>query len=380
MKKPVPAAISIAFEVFADVEDPRIARTRRHPLLNVLVMALCGALAGANGWDELAAFAESRRRWFKTVLDVPHGTPSADTFRRVFEMLDPRELEAAMQSWIAKVTESFADQVVAIDGKSLRGAITAAGSKTPLHLLHAWAVDQHLLLGQQRVEGAPGEVSGIPELLKRLKIEGATVTTDANGCTRAVTEAVRNAKADFALALKGNRGPIHARISGLFDEAERQRFRGLPVHRSSNEAHGRIEKRTVRALTLPADAVPEGWRDVRTAVRIDRSRKVSGKTTTERHFYVSSLPADGIEKLARVIRSHWGIENNLHWLLDVAFDEDSRRVRDETAAENYALITRLALMLLKRNPDKKSINLKRKRVAWQEDYLGYVLAGRASAK
>jgi predicted transposase YbfD/YdcC len=379
MKRPLPPAVSFAFEVFADVEDPRIARTRLHPLMNVLVMALCGALAGANGWDELADFAESRLGWFKTVLDVPHGTPSADTFRRVFEVLDPRQLEAAMQGWIAKVSESFADQVVAIDGKSLRGAITEAGSKTPLHLLHAWAVEQHLLLAQQRVEGAPGEVGGIPELLKRMKIPGATVTTDANGCTRAVTEAVRDARADFALALKGNRGPIHARISSLFVEAERRKFRGLPVHRSSDKAHGRLERRTVRAMTLPADAVPDGWRDVRTAVMIDRTRQISGETSTERHFYVSSLPADGIEKLARVIRSHWGIENSLHWLLDVAFDEDSRRIRDETSAENYALVARLALMLLKRSPDRKSINLKRKRVAWQEDYLGYVLAGRAGA-
>lgn len=376
--KRVPDAVAIAFEAFAQVKDPRIERTKLHPLMSVLVMALCGTIAGANGWEELAFFAKTRLRWFKTVLDVPHGAPSADTFRRVFEVLDPRMLEAAMQTWIAKVSESFADEVVAIDGKALKGAITKAGSKTPLHLLHAWAVHQHLLLGQQRVEGAPGEVGGIPELLRRVKIEGATVTTDANGCTRAVTVAVREANADYALALKGNRGPIHAKVSELFAAAEKRRFRGLPVHRSKDRGHGRAEQRVVRAMPLAEGVVPDGWRDVKTAVMIDRTRRISGKTTTERHFYISSLPADDVEKLARVIRSHWGIENNLHWMLDVALDEDSRRIRDKNSAENFALFARLALMILKRSPDRLSINLKRKRIGWEESYLDHMLVGRAA--
>ena len=284
-----------------------------------------------------------------------------------------------MQRWIATVTESFVDEVVAIDGKSLKAAIKKAGSTTPLHLLHAWAVRQHLLLGQQRVDGAPGEVAGIPELLKRLKIEGATVTTDANGCTRAVTVAVREAKANYVLALKGNRGPIHAKVKNLFATAERRDFRGMPVHRSSSKAHGRVEQRVARALPLPSDLLPAGWRDLNTAVMVDRSRQALGKTTTERHYYVTNLDADGIEKLADIVRSHWGIENNLHWMLDVAFDEDSRRIRDEISAENYALFSRLALMILKRSPDRHSINQKRKKVGWVAGYLGRLLAGRATS-
>lgn len=372
--KVIPRAIKIAFESFEEVGDPRVERTKLHPLMNVLVMALCGAIAGANGWDELALFARAHLKWFATLFDAPHGAPSADTFRRVFEVLDPRELEAALQRWIATMSESFAGEVVAIDGKSLKGAIKKAGTTTPLHLLHAWAVGQHLLLGQQRVDGAPGEVAAIPELLKRLSIEGATVTTDANGCTKAVTSAVREAKADYVLALKGNRGPLHAKVQEIFATAEKHKFRGVPTHRSKTKAHGRTEQRVVRALLLPQCSAPSGWCDLKTVVMVDRTRQVSGKTTTERHYYITSLEPD-VEKLAHTIRSHWGIENNLHWMLDVAFGEDSRRIRDERSAENYALVSRIALMMLKRSPERLSVNLKRKKAGWERDYMSRLLVG-----
>jgi predicted transposase YbfD/YdcC len=368
-----PAIVAMAFEAFAELEDPRINRTKLHPLPNVLVMTLCGAICGANGWDELAMFARSRKKWFATFLEMPHGVPSADTFRRVFEVLDPRELERALQHWTGTVSESFAGEVVAIDGKSLKAAIEKAGSTTPLHLLHAWAVGQHLLLGQQRVEGAPGEVAAIPELLKRLRIEGATVTTDANGCTKAVASAVREAKADYVLALKGNRGPLHAQVKDIFADAERRKFRGVATNRSKTKAHGRVEQRTVRALSVPDGEISSDWRDLKSIVMIDRSRSVHGKTTAERHYYISSLEAD-VAKLAETIRAHWGIENNLHWMLDVAFDEDSRRIRDERAAENFALVSRIALMMLKRSPERLSVALKRKRAGWEPDYMGQLLA------
>lgn len=374
MNAKVPPAIALAFESFAVVEDPRVERTKLHPLMNILMMTLCGAIAGANGWDELAVFARANSAWFATLFEMRHGTPSADTFRRVFEVLEPRELEAALQGWISTVSQSFAGEVVAIDGKSLKGAFKKAGSTTPLHLLHAWAVGQNLLLGQQRVDGAPGEIAAIPELLKRLKIEGATVTTDANGCTKSVTAAIREAKADYVLALKGNRGPLHATVKELFAAAETRRFRGVATHRSTTKAHGRTERRVVRALRLTDSAAPAGWRDLKTVVMIDRTRELSGDTTTERHYYIASLEPD-VEKLAHTIRSHWGIENNLHWMLDVAFDEDSRRIRDEQSAENYALISRIALMMLKRSPERLSVSLKRKKAGWERDYMSRLLVG-----
>lgn len=370
-RKKTPVAIEFAIQAFAEVEDPRIDRRKLHPLINVLVMALCGSIAGANGWDELAMFARSQLSFFEEILDVAHGSPSADTFRRVFEVLKPRELEDALRRWVGAMAATFEGEIVAIDGKSLRAAIDRAGTTTPLHMLHAWAVGQHLLLGQQLVEGTPGEVSAIPELLQRISIEGATVTTDANGCTKTVTAAVRNAGANYVLALKGNRGPLHERVKELFDTAERRRFRGVPAHRTKDEGHGRTETRTVRALPLAGE---EGWQDMTSAVMIDRSRTVAGKTTTERHFYISSLPPDAA-RMSQAIRAHWGIENNLHWHLDVAFDEDSRKIRDERSAENFALVARLALMMLKRAPEKLSIALKRKKAGWEPGYLLRLIRG-----
>jgi predicted transposase YbfD/YdcC len=357
------------------VRDPRIDRTKLHPLFNVLVMALCGAITGVNGWDDLAFFARVRREWFARMLEMPHGTPSADTFRRVFEALDPRELEGALRTWVGAVAGSVEGEVVAIDGKSLKGAIEHAGTTTPLHLLHVWATRQHLLLGQRLVAGAPGETSGILELLKQLRIDGAIVTTDANGCTKSVTAAIREAKADYVLALKGNRGPLHKHVEERFARAEAKSFRGVPTHRAKDKGHGRKEERVVRVLSVAHDDAPvlEGWRDVRSVVLIDRTRTIAGETTRERHYYISSLAPEA-PRLAAAIRSHWGIENHLHWTLDVAFDEDSRKIRDERSAENYALVCRLALMMLKRCPDKVSIALKRKHAGWEPDYVAQVIA------
>lgn len=340
--------------------------------MNVLVMALSGALAGATGWDELAWFAQGHLKFFEEFLVVPHGAPSADTFRRVFEVLEPRELEAALRQWVTSVSKSFEGEVIAIDGKSLRGAIEAAGSTTPLHMLHVWATQQGLLLGQQSVDGAPGEMAAIPEILKRVRIKGAIVTTDANNCTQAVTAAIREAGADYVLALKGNRRHLHGVVAERFKQAEARGFRGTRVHRSANKGHGRSEKRVVRAMPLQESCAK--WTDLQSIVMIERTRELPGKTTTKRSYYITSMPPEPKE-LGRAIRDHWSIENNLHWQLDVSFDEDSRKIRNETSAENFAVLARLALMMLKRSPAKLSINLKRKRALWGEDYLRDLLAG-----
>lgn len=372
MKRKPPIVLEAVIEAFAEVDDPRIDRRKLHPLTNVLVMALCGSLAGADGWDDLALFAEANAGWFGTFLELPHGTPSADTFRRVFEMLDPRELEESLQRWVRSISESFKGEVIAIDGKSLRGAIQKAGSTTPLHMLHVWATRQGLLLAQQRVEGAPGEIAAIPEVLKRVRIDGAIVTTDANGCTKDVTTAIRAANANYVLALKGNRGPLHAQAVELFEVAENRDFKGVKVHRETSEGHGRKEERTVRVM--PLKQPPEGWSDLKSIVMIDRTRTIDEHSTTERSYYITSL---GVQPatLAKAIRSHWGIENHLHWALDVAFLEDSRRIREQRGAENIALVARLALMMLKRSPAKTSIRLKRKKAGWSKEFMAELLVG-----
>jgi len=344
--------------------------------MNVLVMALSGALAGATGWDEMAIFAKSRLKLFAEFLSVPNGSPSADTFRRVFEMIDARDLEAALRQWVASVSKSFEGEVVAIDGKSLRGAIEAAGSTTPLHMLHVYATRQGLLLGQQRVDGAPGEIAAIPEILKRMHIKGAIVTTDANNCTQAITAAIRKGDADYVLALKGNRRSLHGDVEELFTQAEQRGFRGTRVHRSTDKGHGREEQRVVRTMAW-LDA-PAKWTDLKSIVMIDRTRIIAGESTTERSYYITSMAPDPTA-LGQAIRDHWRIENNLHWVLDVAFDEDSRKIRNQTSAENFAVLARLALMMLKRSPTKLSINLKRASARWSEDYLRELLVGGISS-
>ena len=379
-RKSPPKLIVVALDAFAKVKDPRIERCKKHPLMNVLVMALCSVIMSADGWDEIAFFAKLHAKWYRRFLPLPHGTPSADTFRRVFEVLKGPELEAAMNAWTRTVSECFTDEVVAIDGKAVRGALGKAGLATPLHLLHVWATKQKLLLGQEAVAGAPGEVRAIPSMLRRLNVKGAIVTTDANGCTQANTHAIRGESAHFLLALKGNRGPIHKLIKAYFashDGRPAADERSVSETKSEKMAHGRLERRVVRATALPQELeeAAKGWCDLNTIVCIDRTREIDAQTTTERHFYITDLPPDAAV-LSDAIRAHWSIENDLHWSLDVAFGEDSRKVRDQQSAANLALITRLALMMLKRCPERLSMKFKRKRALQDTDFLQSVLIGR----
>lgn len=369
---PIPQLITVHF---GSLDDPRVNRTKRHSLLNIVVMALCGSICGADGWEALADFAEARADWFETFLDMPHGTPCADTFRRVFCALEPLRFEEAFRAWVSSLAAEITGQIVAVDGKSLRGAVDRAGSTTPMHLLHVFAVEQQLLLAQRAVEGAPGETSAIPELLSIVDVRGATVTADANACTAAVTEAVREAGADYLITIKGNRGTLRDFIAALFEEAEAHRFRGVQTYRSTDEAHGRSEARTVRAIPLPAWPTDDRrWRDVNTAAMFERTRVLDGKETVERHFYISSLPPDA-ERIAYAARAHWSIENHLHWQLDVGFNEDQCRIRDHVGAQNFALIARTALTLLKRERTAPGgIARRRRRAGWSNDYLLQVLA------
>lgn len=374
MAKTPPQAVALMFEHFGALKDRRVNRTRFHELLHILVMALCGAIAGAEGWDDLAEFARIREPLFREFLPLRRGTPSADTFRRVLSRLEPQALEACLRAWVGSVAQSFVGEVIAVDGKSVRGAAERAGSTSPLHLLHVWATEQQLLLAQRAVAGAPGEVSAIPELLRLLDLKGAVVSADANGCTPAVCEAVVAQGADYVLALKGNRAALHTEVQALFEAARPRAVRRRSAQQRE-AAHGRKEKRVVSALDCSALAAERfaQWKGLRTAVRVQRTREVAGRTSHEEHFYISSLAPDPV-RLAHAVRAHWGVENNLHWCLDVAFGEDRRRVRDATGAQNLALLTRLALMLLKRESGvKRGVRAKQKVVGWQPDYLLTVL-------
>lgn len=369
-----PETLKLATKKFDSIKDPRRPRTRLHPLSNVLTIALCGTIAGAEGWDEIADFARARREWFGSFLDLKHGTPSADTIRRVFERLNPEHFAESFMGWVRALAVDLTDEVVAIDGKTLRGKIVEAGVRSNLHLVHVWATEQRLLLAQKSVDGAPGEPAAIPELLKLLQLEGAIVTTDANGCNANTMEAVIDRQANFVLALKGNRGPIFREIKQLLEEVPCEEFNGKRLAHSVEKGHGRTEERTVYVLELEQPfRKSAGWRHVKSVAMIDRVRTSEEITTTERSFYVSSLPGDA-KRIASAIRSHWGIENSLHWTLDVAFRDDNRKVRNATSAENLALINRTALMLAKREQTlKRGVAAKRKHAGWSTEYLARVL-------
>jgi predicted transposase YbfD/YdcC len=373
----MPAAVEAIKVSFAPLRDSRVMRTQHHPFINVLVMALCGAICGADGWKGLAHFARAKAEWFAQFLDMPHGTPSADTFRRVFSALDPGSFEACFRTWVGGLAEGLKGEVVAFDGKSVRGALAGAASKSALHLLHAWATGQHLLLGQVAVEGAPGEVSGLVELIGLLDVTGAVVTADANGCADKVARACVDGGADYVLALKGNRGTLHTYVTRLFEAAgTRSRAAGALT---GEVGHGRAEVREVWVVQPKAWPVKEGtWPGLRTALLIERERlEADGRPTLERHYYLSSLPPDA-PRIARAVRSHWGVENGLHWCLDVGFNEDRRRIRHRNGAQNYALLCRIALMMLKRDTRLRAgIALKRQNAGWDHPYLLRLLASGA---
>jgi predicted transposase YbfD/YdcC len=343
-----------------------VARARKYPLLHVLVMALCAALGGADGFKAIALFVKDRRALFEELLGVrlKKGTPCTDTFRRVFGALNAPAFEEAFRGFIGALGASTQGQVVALDGKAVRGALKEGGGV--LHLVHVWAVEQRLLLAQRAVDGAPGEVGALPELIRALQVEGATLTVDANGCTKEVAQACQEKGADYVLALKGNRSTLHAFVFSLFVLQAWQG--GLPQGKRRNQrqrthAHGRCEVREV-------------W-----AVLVRRERHLPGQPVQlQWRLYISSLPAHA-PRLARTIRQHWGVENGLHWVLDVQMGEDRRRVRHQTAAENLALLNRLALTLLKSETTARmGIGLKRQHVAGNRDYLLRVLsAGLPSA-
>jgi len=373
-KKKSPVLDSL-LNAFGEVADPRVDRTKFHPLVNVLTMALFGAICGADGWEALAIFTKERAKFFRTFLKMPRGTPSADTFRRVFEALDPRAFQDAFRRWLEPLLDNLKGQTIALDGKTLRGALShSAGHGGAFHLLHVWATEQRLLLAQQAVEGAPGEIQAAVELLQLLDVKGATVTADANSCTAGFSGAVREAGAHYVLALKGNRGVLHRQVQKVFAKAAEGGWCGVKRHETRDRGHGRNECRIVRALpleTLPP-SVATSWTDLKTAVLVERIR-LDKNLTVARAYFVTSHRADP-KLLSAKIRGHWSIENQLHHCLDVSFAEDRRSIHDENGAQNFALVTRYALSMLKREPTKMSVAMERRKAAWGETYLLEVLS------
>jgi predicted transposase YbfD/YdcC len=380
-------------EHFATLTDPRTARGREHRLIDILTITLCAVICGADDWVAVATYGETKEAWLRTFLALPKGIPSHDTFGRVFRLLDPDELRRCFLGWVQAVVGASAagsasgglgEQVVAVDGKTLRRSHDRGVGKGPLHLVSAWAVESGLVVGQVATAAKSNEITAIPALLKLLALEGATVTIDAMGCQTAIASQIVEQGADYVLALKDNHEHLHTRVRSAFADADAAVGTALPLanleaHTAIEKDHGRIERRRCRAIGDPAYLAfidpDRTWKNLKSVVCIESTRRIGDSVTTEARHYLSSLPADA-ERLGRVVRSHWGIENRLHWVLDLAFHEDSSRVRADHAPENLAIIRHLALNLLRGDPTRR-IGLKNSRfkAALSDAYLRSILLG-----
>ncbi len=373
------AAPASLIDHFSSIEDPRDPTKRRHKLTDMIAIAVAGVLCGADEWTSIEAFGVAKEGWLRGFLELEHGIPSHDTFGRVFSMLDPRAFEACFSHWVESMVTTLEKEMVAIDGKSLRGSRSRGGA--PLHVVSAWATANRVVLGQVSTDAKSNEITAIPKLLDTLLLKGCIVTIDAMGCQTKIAEQIIEGGGDYVLALKGNQGTLANEVEEAFINADASDYQGVvsDFHETIDQDHGRVEIR--RYWTLGDLDGLEGfsrtalWKGLNMIGMVHSERTVAGKTSSEYRFYIGSI-GNNAQLFAQAVRGHWGVENDLHWSLDVSFREDECRIRDRNAAENFAVLRHIALNRLKHETSlKRGIKTKRLNAGWNEGYLNNLLFG-----
>ena len=363
--------------VLEQVEDFRVNRTKRHLLADILFVTICAVLSGADSWTEVELFGWAKLEWLRRFIPLFNGIPSHDTFGRVFARLDPVQLEKCFLQWISALAEATAGRLIAIDGKTIRRSFDKAGGKKAIHMVSAWCDANHLVLGQVATEEKSNEITAIPHLLEMVDVRDAVVTIDAMGCQKAIAEKIVEQKGHYVLQLKENQPTLHARVKETFDELT---GRGIPCvpwryHEETNAGHGRIETRRIWTTDW-TDWYQERaeWAGLKSFVCVESTRRIGDHCSTERRYFISNLDGRDAVAMLGYVRGHWGIENKVHWSLDVTFREDTLRNRVGHSAENLSRIRRLALNLLRRDKScKVGAKGKRLRAALEKDYLLQIL-------
>ena len=368
-------------EYFQALDDPRIDRIKRHHLLDIVSITICGTICGADNWVDIELFGNCKEEWFRTFLELPNGIPSHDTFGDVFARLDPEQFQRCFIEWVQAVAQLTQGEVVAIDGETVRRSHDRTLGKQAIHMVNVWASANGLALGQAKVEEKSNEITAIPKLLQLLELAGCIVTIDAMGCQKEIARQIIEAEADYLLAVKENQGHLYEDVRDLFQGALEFGFEGDPYDfaRTVNKNHGRIETRQCWVITDPTclDYLQnrQQWARLDAVVKVTAHRETAMGTSVQSRYYISSL-AGQAKTLLEATRSHWSIENNLHWTLDVTFREDLSRVRKDHGPQNLAVLRQIALNLLKKETTlKRGIQGKRLKSGWVEDYLLKVLLG-----
>lgn len=365
-----------------EVPDPRVDRTREHPLIDILVIGVCCVICGGEGFTDMETFGKAQREWLGGFLKLPGGIPSHDTFNRVFSAIDPSVFMDCFIRWTQTLRSHLGGEVVALDGKALRRARKEGGGLP--YIVSAWASRNGLTLGQVKVDDKSNEITAIPELLRVLDLAGCIVTIDAMGCQKKIAKEIVDQEAHYVLSLKGNQGVMHTEVEELFDSMPLEKIAaGKPVseeicdfHQTVDGDHGRIETRRFWSTSdIDWFEDKDSWKGLASFGMVEAKREIKDKVSTERRYFISSLPGDDAKRFLAATRDHWGVENRLHWTMDVTFREDDARARSGNAAENIAALRRLALNMLKNEKSEKKLSIRSRRLmaGWNGDYLRKVL-------